>query len=138
MQRTFRGVVRFSDSGFTKSRMARRLWVRAERETSGHPGRPISDSIFFVGDILVSVRFPNFYFTASSHVRSNRERTAARKTTGQFARKGPVVQRVDGLKRKKLREGCESAERATVSRVTRVYQNHAPNGWAARDCASVG
>src|ERR1700746_557497 len=90
MQRTFRGVVRFSDSGFTKSRMARRLWVRAERKISAHTGRPIADSVFFVGDILVSVRFPNFYFTASSRACSNRERTAARKTTGQYARRGPV------------------------------------------------
>src|ERR1700722_10653608 len=90
--------------------MARRLWVRAEREISAHTGRPIAVSVFFVGDILVSVRFPNFYFTASSRVRSNRQRTAARKTTGQYARKRPLLQRVDGLKRKELREVCESAE----------------------------
>src|ERR1700756_2713901 len=62
MQRTLRGVARFSGFGFTKSRMARKLWVRAGRETSAQTGRPIADSVFFVGDILVSVRFPEFLF----------------------------------------------------------------------------
>jgi hypothetical protein len=48
MERTLRGVLRFSPGGLTKSRMARRLWVSADLEISAHTGRP---SIFscFVG-----------------------------------------------------------------------------------------
>src|SRR5260221_1880870 len=62
MERILRGVARFSDLGFTKSRMAFRLWVSAESETSAQTGRPIADVIFFVAGILVSGHFPEFLF----------------------------------------------------------------------------
>src|SRR6266436_8689259 len=57
MESTIRGVLRFSSRGLTKSRIACRLCVSADADTSAHTGRP-SISIWFLrfGDIVIPER----------------------------------------------------------------------------------
>src|SRR6516225_3696370 len=55
MERILRGVARFSVGGFTKARIAWRLWARAEREISAQTGRPVSELLFDAADLFADM-----------------------------------------------------------------------------------
>src|SRR5437660_3691336 len=57
MESTFRGVLRFCSRGLTKSRIACKLCISADADTSAHTGRP-SISIRFLrfGDMVIPER----------------------------------------------------------------------------------
>src|SRR5882762_85519 len=134
MERILRGVARFSDLGFTKSRMAFRLWISAENETSAHTGRPIADVIFFVGGILVSGHFPEFLFygipaSVFELATGWGEKDNSPIGTGDAAACGSGA-----LKRKRLGEGSGRKCVRSDAGSPKVHTNSC----AAADCSLVG
>src|SRR5262250_2797207 len=118
MQRTLRGLGRFSDLGFTKSRMAWRLWVSAERETSAQTGRPFTVAGFF----LVVIALPRTSILEHRRIRARitgnvrRERQQA-KLHGECQRIGDV-----GVETEQVRGARRRMMGVDVSELTRVGQ----------------
>src|SRR5215831_9906209 len=125
MERILRGAERFSPGGFTKSRIAWRLWASAERETSAQTGRPLTDWLFgaavFFADMRSSREVGEIPFYGIRLRAPELRETSGEKDNSGNALGWPARQQASVLKRKILKSGAGSHGVSSMTRARRTY-----------------